>query len=237
MSQEEMNIGPLQRDAASGLSYRLRTPVPAAPRSCIVLLHGVGGDETNFAPLAGEFPDDALVVLVRGPLTLGPSQFGWFHVAFSATGPAIVEAEANESRLLLASLLAQLQAAHGTAAQRTIIAGFSQGGIMSASVALTMPQSVAGFGVLSGRILPELKPHLASREQLGRLLAFIAHGVHDNKLPVAWAQRSNDWLDELGVARESHLYPVGHAVSGPMQVDFLRWVHSILAAPAKPQVS
>ena len=232
MNQEEMDIGPLQRDAASGLSFRLRTPVPAAPRSCIVLLHGVGGDETNFAPLAAEFPDDALVVLARGPLTLGPGQFGWFHVAFSAAGPAIVEAEANESRLMLARLLAQLQATHGVPANRTIIAGFSQGGIMSAGVALTMPQLVAGFGVLSGRILPELKPHLASREQLGQLRAFIAHGLHDNKLPVTWAQRSNDWLDELGVARESHLYPIGHAVSGQMQADFLQWVRSVASTPA-----
>jgi len=236
MNQEEMNVGPLQRDAASGLSYRLRKPVPAAPRSCIVLLHGVGGDETNFAPLAGEFPDDALVVLVRGPLTLGPSQFGWFHVAFAPTGPAIVESEANESRLMLGRLLAQLQATHGIPADRTIIAGFSQGGIMSAGVALTMPQSVAGFGILSGRILPELKPHLGSREQLSHLRAFIAHGLHDNKLPVTWAERSNDWLDELGVGRESHLYPVGHAVSGAMQADFLQWVRSFASTPAKPRV-
>jgi nitric oxide dioxygenase len=28
-----MNIGQLQRDAASGLWFRLRTPVPAAPRA------------------------------------------------------------------------------------------------------------------------------------------------------------------------------------------------------------
>jgi phospholipase/carboxylesterase len=235
MNQAATNIGQLQRDAASGLWFRLRTPVPSAPRSCIVLLHGVGGDETNFAPLAGEFPDDALVVLARGPLTLGPGQFGWFHVAFSATGPAIAEAEADESRLMLARLLAQLQATHGVPADSTIIAGFSQGGIMSASVALTMPQSVAGFGVLSGRILPEIKPHLASRQQLGHLRAFIAHGLHDNKLPVTWAQRSNDWLDQLGEARESHLYPIGHAVSEAMQGDFLQWVRSIASGSGQPQ--
>lgn len=237
MNQVAKNIGPLQRDAASGLSFRLRLPVPATPRSCIVLLHGVGGDETNFVALAGELADDALVVLVRGPLTLGPSQFGWFHVAFTATGPAIVEAEANDSRLMLARLLAQLQATHGIRADRTIIAGFSQGGIMSAGVALTMPQSVAGFGILSGRILPELKPHLADRSQLGHLRAFIAHGLHDNKLPVTWAERSNAWLDELGVARESHLYPIGHAVSAAMQADFLQWMRSITATPAKSGVS
>lgn len=223
-----MNIGPLQRDESSGLSFRLRLPVPDAPRRCVVLLHGVGGDELNFAPFAEAFPDDALVVLVRGPLTLGPGQFGWFHVAFSPTGPAIVEAEANESRLMLARLLERLQAAHGVAAGRTLIAGFSQGGIMSASVALSEPERVAGFAVLSGRILPELKPHLATPDRLKQLKAFIGHGLHDNKLPVTWAERSNEWLDQLGVQRESHVYPIGHAISEDMQADFLEWVRRTL---------
>lgn len=62
------------------------------------------------------------------------------------------------SRLALIRFVKQMQATFGIAPQHTVIAGFSQGGILSFSVALSAPERVAGFGVLSGRILPELEP-------------------------------------------------------------------------------
>ena len=215
--------GPLLADPVSGLSYRLMQPQPAAPRRCLVLLHGVGGNEASVAGLAQGVDADTLVVLARGPLTLGPQQFAWFQVSFTAAGPRIVPEQAEHSRQALIRLLAELQRAHGVAANQTVVAGFSQGGIMSAGVALTSPESVAGFGLLSGRILPEIAPLVASRERLATLQGFVGHGEHDSKLPVDWAQRAHAWLDELGVRHSLHLYPIDHTISAPMQADFLRW--------------
>jgi phospholipase/carboxylesterase len=215
-------------DRTTGLSYRMRTPAAVEPKGCVILLHGVGGDETNLADVGDALVRDALVVLPRGPLTLGPGQYGWFRVTFTATGPVIQEAEADNSRRVLARFIEQLQATHGIAPARTLIAGFSQGGIISASVALTEPERVAGFGILGGRILPELKPHLASHERLCHLRAFVGHGLQDNTLPVSWAERSDRWLGELGVPHETRLYPGGHSISAPMQVDFVEWVRGRL---------
>lgn len=215
---------PLLTDTVSGLAYRLLQPQPAAPRRLLVLLHGVGCDEQSMAGLAHGVDAETLVVLARGPLTLGPEQYAWFQVAFTADGPRIVPEQAEHSRQRLILLLAELQRAHGIAAQQTVVAGFSQGGIMSAGVALTAPEAMAGFGLLSGRILPEITPHLASRERLGRLQGLVAHGIHDNKLPLDWAQRAHAWLNELGVRHELKLYPIGHSVSAEMQADLLQWL-------------
>ena len=82
--------GALQTDPVSGLSYRLLLPQPLAPRRCLVLLHGVGGNEVSVAGLAEGVADDTLVVLARGPFALGPTQFAWFQVSFTADGPRIV---------------------------------------------------------------------------------------------------------------------------------------------------
>jgi predicted esterase len=49
MYSAENTIGPLQQDSAFELSFRLRHPLPAKARACVVLLHGVGGIETNLA--------------------------------------------------------------------------------------------------------------------------------------------------------------------------------------------
>ena len=218
-----LNPGPLQTDSATGLCYRLMQPQAATPRRCLVLLHGVGGNELSVASLADGVAADTLVVLVRGPLTLGAQQFAWFQVAFTASGPRIVPEEAERSRQLLVDLLAELQQQHGVSPAQTVLAGFSQGGIMSAGVALTAPESVAGFGLLSGRILPEIEPLVASKERLAGLQGFVGHGELDSKLPVDWAHRAHDWLDRLGVRHSLKLYPIEHRISAQMHADFLDW--------------
>lgn len=215
--------GPLKTDAATGLSYRLMQPQPNSARRCLVLLHGVGSNELSVASLAQGVTDDTLVVLAQGPLTLGPQQFAWFQVAFTSSGPRIDSEQAERSRLALVQLLAELQQQFGVLPEQTVIAGFSQGGIVSASVALTSPESVAGFGLLSGRILPEIEPFLASKERLSNLKGFLGHGEYDSKLPVDWAYRAHEWLDKLDVTHTLSLYPIDHSISEQMHADFLGW--------------
>lgn len=220
-------LSPLIERPGYTLSFRMKLPAPAAPRALLVLLHGVGGNEGNLAELGEPMSPDTLVVFPRGPLALGPGRHAWFRVTFGSMGPRIVPSEAEASRITLIRFVAQLQAAFGVATERTVIAGFSQGGILSASVGLSSPESVGGFGVLAGRILPELEPHLASRERLKALRAWIAHGRDDDKLPVAWAERADAWLEQLGVTHEARLYAGGHGISVPMAQDFTAWARSI----------
>jgi phospholipase/carboxylesterase len=228
MQTAHNTLGPLQTNPAFGLAFRLRHPLPAQLTLCVVLLHGVGGNETNLLELANGLDGETLVVFPQGRLPLGPQQFAWFRVAFTANGPSIVAQEAEDSRQALIHFVEQLQAAYGIAPGRTVIAGFSQGGIMSASVALSAPQRVAGFGVLSGRILPELEPVLAGREQLTRLQGFIGHGEHDSKLPVSWAHKADQLLADLGVPHTLRLYPMDHGISAALHADFLEWLNQTL---------
>ena len=214
----------LHTDPASGLAYRLRQPAPAQPDRLLVLLHGVGSNENDLLPLADGVEPTTLVVLVRGPLQLGATQFAWFSVNFTANGPQIVPEQAEHSRQLLIRLLQSLQQQHGIAARHSVVAGFSQGGIMSASVALSAPEQVRAFGLLSGRILPELAPHIASAERLAGLQAWIAHGEQDGVLPVHWAERADAWLTQLGVAHQLRRYPMAHTISAQSQADFIAWL-------------
>ena len=223
---------PLRTD----LSLVYRMPESDGRRQrLLVLCHGVGGNETNLLSLAADVSQDTAVALVRGPLTLGPGQYAWFQVTFGPDGPRPDLVEAERSRQQLAAFIAELQAQWGIDASQTVVAGFSQGGIISASVALTRPELVAGFGVLAGRILPELEPQLASGDALAHLGAFIGHGCDDTKLPVAWAQRADTWLTHLGIPHDMRLYPGGHGIPPQMADDFLRWQQSLsmVDAPAR----
>ena len=222
------DLPPLSGDLA--LPYRFRAAVGAA-KGLAVLLHGVGSNETSLAGLAALLPADIAVALVRSPIAMGPAAFCAFPVSFTAAGPVIDGAAAEASRQKLAEFIGQLQAASGIPPSRTLVAGFSQGGIMSASLALTRPELVAGFAILSGRILPEIGPLIAAPEALAALHALVLHGVHDGTLPVAWAERSATLLASLGVPFRKTLYAARHEISADMATDFVTWASGLLARP------
>lgn len=79
MKPSQPRLGELLTDSASGLSYRVLEPQPPKPTKCLILLHGVGGNETNLMDLASGLDPDTLVVFARGPLQTGTQQFAWFH--------------------------------------------------------------------------------------------------------------------------------------------------------------
>ena len=224
---ENLTPGQLNEDPTSGLSFRLMNTASKTIRRCLVLLHGVGSNELTVAELGQGVSDDTLVVLVQGPLTLGPQQFAWFQVSFTTNGPRINAEQAERSRQALIQLISELQKQFGLTSKQTVLAGFSQGGIMSSGVALTAPEAVAGFGLLSGRILPEITPLVASKDRLSHLQAFVGHGEHDATLPVEWVHRSHAWLNELEVHHTFQLYPIGHSISEQMHSEFLAWLHEL----------
>ena len=216
----------MRTDPTSGLTYELSAQGP--PEALLVLLHGVGGNETQLEGLALRQDRRILTVRPRAPLVLGPVHFGWFEVAFGPQVPAINALQAETSRQQLARLVAGLQTEHGIGPARTVVAGFSQGGIMSAGLGLTRPELLAGFGLLSGRILPEIAPQLADRAALTGLSAFVSHGLQDTKLPPTWADRADAWLEELGVRFRSERYPAGHELTSGMARDFTTWLNETL---------
>lgn len=223
-------------DPVTGLTYRVR-PGQAGPGKspCLVLLHGVGSNEASFIDFARQLDPRLTVVLARGPLTLSQSQFAWFQVNFTANGPAIHPVQAEQARTRLIDFIGQLLPLLGIDPARIWIAGFSQGGIMSASVALTAPGKVAGFGILSGRILPEVLPLVRAGAALASLPVFLSHGVQDAVLGIHFAHHAKSVLNGLGVPLSYHEYQGGHSLTGAMAGDFMQWLAAQLDASALPQ--
>lgn len=208
--------------------HYLERPASARMRGLLLLLHGVGANEHSLTAVAAEQDPDIHVLLPRGPQNLGPSAHGWFEVRFTQSGPVINAEQAESSRRLLIEFIAAQRERLGLDREHTITAGFSQGGIMSASVALTSPESVGGFAILSGRILPEIEPLIPADIGQRGLRALITHGVHDNKLPHFLADRSSDRLRSLGVEHERLSYEDDHVLSPAMRRDFKRWVNTTI---------
>jgi phospholipase/carboxylesterase len=201
-------------------------PRPEAPRTLAVLLHGVGGDETQLAALGDRLPEDALVAMPRGQRTISGDRLGWFREGLSEDGPQVVEDEAEEARARLVEFVQRLQERFDVPPARTVLAGFSQGGMLAAAAALTGPGLVAGFAMAGGRIMPELAPRLPHAGMPAELHALVVHGRHDEVLPVDWATRAVDLLAGLGIARELRLHEAGHELTAAMERDIAAWYAS-----------
>jgi phospholipase/carboxylesterase len=195
----------------------------------LVLLHGVGSHERDLFELAPYFDERFFIVSARAPLTLGRDSYAWFHVEFTPTGPVINPTEAESSRQHLLHFLSELVEAYGVDPQRIYLCGFSQGAIMSFSVALTQPRRVAGIVAMSGRILPEVLPLLAPPEELANLPVMVVHGLYDNVLPIQHGRASQQRLSELPVNLTYREYLMGHQVAAESLADIRQWLADQLA--------
>jgi phospholipase/carboxylesterase len=218
----DMTFSEAAREPQTGLFFRKGSRT-SAPKGRLLLLHGVGSNEANLASLAASLPAELEVILLRGPLQVGPQGYAWYQVNFTSNGPSFNQEQAESSRHLLQRFIEALPELP------TVIAGFSQGGIMSASLGVTDPELVAGFAILSGRMLREIDPRIASTDRLKSVRAFIAHGHQDNILPVAWAKEADAWLDRIGVVHETHLYDMAHEIVAEELADFSSWLTHTLS--------
>lgn len=208
------------------LQYLVRQPkVKTAHPPLLLLLHGVGGNEQNLFSFAESLPDNYLVVSARGPLTLGANSYAWFQVDFSSGRPQINEKQAEAARVSIVDFIESLKKDLDFDEQQVYLMGFSQGGIMSYSVALTEPEKINGIIVMSGRLLPEVKPLIADEKRLAKLKIFVSHGKQDQVLHFPFATEAVDYLKSKGLNPDFHQYDEGHTVNQQMLADVLVWLN------------
>ncbi|QSW88818.1 alpha/beta fold hydrolase [Flavobacterium endoglycinae] len=208
------------------LYYKVRQPkIKSEKPPLVILLHGVGSNEQNMFSFADALPDQYLVVSARGPLTFGPISFAWFQVDFSTGKPIINEKQAEAARIAILEFIDDLKTEQSFDENKVYLAGFSQGGIMSYSAALTQPDKIKGIAVMSGRLLPEIKPIIASEDQLKPLRIFISHGNQDHVLQFQYALDAQEYLKSKNLEPEFHQYNEDHTINHEMLKDLVKWLN------------
>lgn len=214
---------------APSLVHLLRQPlVETSTPPLLLLLHGVGSNEHDLFALAPFLDERFLIISVRAPNTQAPGSYAWFEVDFTPQGPVIDPAQAEASRKALIAFLGEALTTYNADPKQVYLMGFSQGAIMSASVALTRPDLVAGAVLMSGRILPEIQPLIASSEALENLPFLVVHGTADTVLPINHGRASRQLLSSLPVELTYHEYPMGHEVSQESLADVAAWLSTHL---------
>ncbi|MCX6350801.1 MAG: esterase [Bacteroidetes bacterium] len=207
------------------LKYLVREPkIKTAHPPVLILLHGVGSNEEDLFSFANQLPDKYLIISARAPISLGGNSFAWYQVDFSTGKPVFNFQQEEESRTILIKFISQIKEKYSVNSNEIYLCGFSQGAIMSYSIGLTRPDLVKGIAVMSGRLLEEIKPLMASKDKLQSLKVFISHGTNDNTLPIQYARDANVFLKTVNINPTYKEYQEEHTISNAMLADLINWL-------------
>ena len=208
------------------LQYISREPNTISEKtSLLILLHGYGSNEEDLFSFATELPDDLIIISARAPQSLGFGSYAWYSINFTADQGKFSDIpEAIEARELIASFIDEIQEKYNITPNKTFLLGFSQGTILSYSVALNYPEKVQKVIALSGYIIPDLLPKNLDTSNYTNLDFFISHGNVDQVIPVEWANKAPQFLNELQIKNCYQEYPVGHGVAPKNFFDFKKWI-------------
>jgi len=182
------------------------------PRGLLVALHGWGANAQDVASLADylDLPDFQMVFPdAPFPFPFGPAGRMWYNLppdyTFTCEPSLAQQPELVESRQLLTEWVRSLPATTHLPLEKTVLAGFSQGGAMTLEVGLKLP--LAALVVLSGYLHSPMEP----MENPPPVL--MVHGRQDMVVPLSSAQTSRDRLQTLGVPMTYEELDGGHEIS------------------------
>lgn len=208
------------------LSYLCRLPrAPTHRPPLLVMLHGVGGNESGFERFVPTLDPRLLVLSARAPFANAPGAYRWFDVAFTPQGIDIDADEAERSRVAVIQFINDAVMGFGADPRRVYLLGFSQGATLAYGIGLTAPARLRGIVGIGGRVLPEIAPIAAPAEALRHLTMLIQHGVNDPVMPLARGHATRDLFVTLGVMLGYREYDAAHEITGQMVTDacdFLR---------------
>jgi phospholipase/carboxylesterase len=203
---------------------------PRSPADAAVLwMHGLGADGHDFEALVPELRLPASVPVrfvfphapIR-PVTIngGSRMRAWYDIAgFDRRSPQD-EAGIRASAEALGALVRR-ERERGVAADRIVVAGFSQGGAMALFLALRWPERLAGVMALSTYLPLGEKLAAEAHPANAAVPLLMAHGTFDPIVPLALGEGSRDRLRALGYDVDWRSYPMPHSVCA-QEVEAIR---------------
>jgi phospholipase/carboxylesterase len=208
------------------LIHTIYEPKGVGPHPTILTLHGRGANALDLLGLApylcnGKF----LMICPQGPLEtpIGADAFGYAWYPMSMGGPPDIGAILS-SRQMLQQFLDSCLQRYPIDAKKLVVLGFSQGGVMAYSFALTSPERFAGLAVLSSWLPKELIPELSIKEGVQSLPTLVQHGSQDQMIEVQRARDSVEQLRALRVPLTYREYDMGHEITPRGLTELSAWL-------------
>ena len=207
------------------------------PTAAVIWMHGLGADGSDFVPIVRElnltacpgirfiFPNaDSIPVTINGGYVMP----AWYDILGMDLVRKEDEAGLRKSQQQIEALI-QREIDRGISADKIILAGFSQGCAMTLQTGLRFSHKLAGLMCLSG-YLPLQGSVSAEHHAANKATPiFMAHGRGDGVVTIDRAEKSRDFLLELGYNIEWYEYLMQHSVCEEEIDDIGNWLQRTLA--------
>jgi phospholipase/carboxylesterase len=209
-----------------GLDHRLR-PSRGEPQGALVLMHGRGTDENDLFPLLDVFdPDRRLVGLSpRGPLSLPPGGRHWYaveRIGFPEPRSFM------DTWATLTDWVDAIPQVLGVPLERTVLGGFSQGGVMAYALALACGRPEPAGVLALSTFIPTVDGVAVDLDSAAGLPVAIFHGARDGVIGVEWGRSARDALQAAGAAVTYRESPVTHTLDPRELPTYTDWLATVL---------
>ncbi|WP_426141050.1 alpha/beta hydrolase [Pseudomonas sp. DWP3-1-2] len=209
-------------------------PVQTAD-SCVIWLHGLGADRTDFEPVAGFLQRSLLTtrfVLPQAPtravtINGGYAMPSWYDIVAMSPARAIDHDQLEASALMVLNQV-EAQRDSGIDPARIFLAGFSQGGAVVLHAAFRRWQGPLGGVLALSTYAPTFSEQMTLSASQQRIPVCCLHGKNDDVVQYGMGRDVYERLQALGVTVTWQEYPMGHEVLPQEISDIGNWLRNNL---------
>lgn len=202
----------------------------------VIWMHGLGANGHDFVPVIPELKLPATLKIKfvfphapSRPVTLnnGMEMPAWYDLLSLDRSK-----NANENDILTTvswiNRMIDEEIESGTASDKILLAGFSQGGVIALHTGLRYTKKLAGIMALSTYAPFKDNLIVQATEAQKSLPIFAAHGQHDPVIPFASYEDYIPVLEAQGYKVEAHAYPMEHSLCLEEINDISAWLQKTL---------
>lgn len=204
--------------------------------AAVIWLHGLGADGHDFEPVVPHlqmaagvntrfvFPHaPRMAVTING----GMQMPAWYDILEMSIERSVDEGQLRASAEQAIALV-EREIERGIAANRIVLAGFSQGGAVAYEAALTYDKPLAGVMCLSTYLATQNSVQLNNAQHNTPFL--IHHGSQDPVVPAQLGEQAKAWLSERNYSVTYKTYPMAHQVCAEQLQDISAFLQRVLPA-------
>ena len=213
------------------LIHSIWEPAGDESHPTIIALHGWGANALDLQGLAPYLADGKFMTICpQGPIEVpigALKGYGWFPISMGAP-PTMEEIEAGVAHC--ERFIDDAFERYPIDRRKTVILGFSQGGVMAFRIAFRKPERFAAVVALSTWLPKELLPTLDA-DKLAQIQIFMGHGRADDMIEVARARQSLELLRDLKVPVAYREYDCGHEITADELQDITKFLTDKVLSP------
>lgn len=185
----------------------------------IFAMHGMGSNEKDLPSMLGGVSDKFIIISIRGHLTQG-NGFAFFSIKSIGNPDREIF---DDSVRNLQDFIQYATEKYPIDPKKRYLLGFSQGSIMSMSLALTMGEEIKGIVALSGYI-PSFVKNEYEKKSVAHTSVFISHGEYDPIFPIHIGNETKQYFLDQGSNVTYKTYAAGHEVTPQNVKDLTDWL-------------